>query len=284
MTRTEKTRDNTNKAWNSLYCRLAQDGLLPKDDTPRTTTLASTTFRWVAGVAAVLIGVVLVSITINHSGLQNPLLSVYNEKDESTLVTTLEDGSIVYLSEQTSLQFPPHFGAEKREVYLQGNAFFDVKGNRKHPFVINTELIEVEVLGTAFNVKERDSDRFSLSVARGEVKITLKKTRQSIRIKAGETGLLRGDELQTVLTQDLNQFDRYTRQMQFKDERLADVIRVINKNTEGLEVELAPGLENRLLTVSFSNDSVLSMTQLICMALQLECIQNENKIRISESK
>ena len=284
MTQIEKNNTSTDKAWNQLYSRLEEDGLLPEKETHKRTFLRSTTFKWVAGIAILLVSITALSIAVSHSLKERQLLSLYNEKDEATLVTTLEDGSIVYLADQTSLKYPEHFERERREVFLQGNAFFDVKGNRKRPFVIETDLIQVEVLGTAFNVKGRDNDNFSLSVDRGEVKVTLKKTGQTIHIKAGETGLLQADRLETVPTKDVDQFNKYTKQMQFKDERLADVVRVINRNSEGIQLEVAPGLEHRLLTVSFSNDSASSMAQLICMALNLDCIRQEDRIRISESK
>lgn len=284
MTQIEKNKTNTDKAWNQLYSRLAEDGLLPEVEVNKRTFLRSTTFKWVASIAILLVSIATVSIVINQNLKEKQLLSLYNEKDEATLVTTLEDGSIVYLADQTSLKYPKHFERERREVFLQGNAFFDVKGNRKRPFIIETDLIQVEVLGTAFNVKGKDSDNFSLSVDRGEVKLTLKKTGQSVYIKAGETGLLRSDQLHTMPTKDADQFYKYTRQMQFKDERLADVVRVINRNSEGVQLEVAPSLDDRLLTVTFSNDSASSMAQLICMALNLECVQQEDKIRISEQK
>lgn len=282
MTQIEKNTTSTDKAWRLLHERLTVDGLLPDSETNKRRFLRSETFKWVASIALLVIGVVAASIMFNQNLKAKELLSLYNENNEATLVTTLEDGSIVYLADQTVLQYPQHFDSEKREVFLQGNAFFDVKGNRKRPFVIETALIKVEVLGTAFNVKGKDSDNFSLSVDRGEVKVTLKKTGQSIFVKAGETGLLRADLLQTVITKDTDQFYNYTRQIQFKDERLADVVRVINRNTSKIQLEIAPSLEDRLLTVTFSNDSVDSMAQLICMALKLKCVQQEDKIRILE--
>ena len=73
------------------------------------------------------------------------------------MVTTLEDGSVVYLAGNTSLKFPEHFSSDRREVSLQGNALFDVAGNHKRPFIIETEDTRIEVLGTAFNVKSNDS-------------------------------------------------------------------------------------------------------------------------------
>lgn len=95
-------------------------------------------------------------------------------KETSTLVTTLEDGSIVYLGGRLCYNIPSIFTG-KREVKLQGNALFDVVGSRSRPFLIETDLVRIEVLGTAFNVKSDELRPFELSVQRGRVKVTFKR-------------------------------------------------------------------------------------------------------------
>ena len=102
-------------------------------------------------------------------------LIMQENTEQSTLVTTLEDGSIVYMGGETSLQYPEHFSMDKREVSLQGNALFDVTGNRERPFLIETEEVRIEVLGTMFHVKSDVGSTFELSVQRGKVKVALKK-------------------------------------------------------------------------------------------------------------
>lgn len=52
------------------------------------------------------------------------LLTLHNNEASTTLVTTLEDGSIVYLADNSQLSYPEHFQREKREVSLLGNAHF----------------------------------------------------------------------------------------------------------------------------------------------------------------
>ena len=47
-------------------------------------------------------------------------------REKPTLVKTLEDGSVVYLAQESTLKYPEHFAEDKREVNLQGEAFFDV--------------------------------------------------------------------------------------------------------------------------------------------------------------
>lgn len=73
---------------------------------------------------------------------------------------TLSDGTKVWLNAASSLKFPQHFTStkENRIVYLKGEAFFDVTKNKAQPFIVKTETIDVEVLGTQFNVSSYTED------------------------------------------------------------------------------------------------------------------------------
>ena len=66
---------------------------------------------------------------------------------------TLEDGSIVMLRPNSKIAFPKHFSKTKREVYLDGEAFFEVTGNASRPFFVYNNNLVARVLGTSFNVK-----------------------------------------------------------------------------------------------------------------------------------
>lgn len=128
-------------------------------------------------VAAIWVGIG-VFLTTTYRKVGEPVevraLIMQENTEQSTLVTTLEDGSIVYMGGETSLQYPEHFSMDKREVSLQGNALFDVAGNRERPFLIETEEVRIEVLGTMFHVKSDVGSTFELSVQRGKVKVALK--------------------------------------------------------------------------------------------------------------
>ena len=281
MIETERNKRKTDKAWSRLSLRLKEDGLLSGRSAP-----ASWSIRRKGGMAvaaAVLLCLLMSVVYLSRTGHEadSNLLTRQNS-EATTLVTTLEDGSIVYLSGNTSLQYPEHFSPDRREVSLQGNALFDVAGNRTRPFVIETEDTRIEVLGTAFNVKSNERAPFQLSVQRGVVKVTLKKSSQDMLVKAGETVTLLSRRLQLSATPDPGQFDRYTEQIRFKDEKLGDILLVINSHNPGLRLEATPALQSRTLTVSFTGDTPEDMAELICLALNLKKTQQNNTITLSE--
>lgn len=65
---------------------------------------------------------------------------------------TLQDGTEVWLNAQSTLKYPSHFSKKHREVEIIGEAFFDVAKDKKRPFIVSTQHIDMEVLGTQFNV------------------------------------------------------------------------------------------------------------------------------------
>lgn len=71
---------------------------------------------------------------------------------------TLADGSRVWLNAGSSLKYPEVFVGNKREVYLSGEAYFEVKHNGKASFIVNTDKMNVRVLGTSFNIKVYGDD------------------------------------------------------------------------------------------------------------------------------
>lgn len=115
------------------------------------------------------------------------------------------------------------------------------------------------------------------------VKVTLKQNGQDVYVKAGETVTLSSRKLEVSETKDQGQFATYVRQIRFKDERLADILRIINLNTGDIRFQTTPELEDRQLTVTFSDNSPESMAELICFALNLKCTRDKNVITLHEN-
>ena len=89
-------------------------------------------------------------------------------------VIFLPDGSTVILSPGSKLNYPSSFdGLAKREVFLKGQAFFDIKHNATRPFIVHTGKLATIVLGTAFNIKAIPGEKdITVTVTRGRVKVS----------------------------------------------------------------------------------------------------------------
>jgi len=138
-------------------------------------------YLWRAAAAVVLIagGAYLFysKVTISGGEIAGTVPSAWQNKntfvrEKSTIVLT--DGTRITLNSKSSLRYPTNFTGKTREVYLSGEAFFDVHKDHEHPFIIHTEKMNIKVLGTAFNVKSYPNDPSSeTTLIRGAIEVTL---------------------------------------------------------------------------------------------------------------
>lgn len=99
---------------------------------------------------------------------------VYQEqitKPGQRTTLTLNDGSTIILNANSSLKYPTEFKHCKREIFLMGEAFFQVAEDHTRPFIIHTGRLTTQVLGTSFNIQSSKKS-VTVSVATGQVKVT----------------------------------------------------------------------------------------------------------------
>lgn len=101
-------------------------------------------------------------------------------------MVTLEDGTKVWVNAQTILKYPVSFVGERREVVLQGEAYFEVVKDTK-PFIVKANGMDVEVLGTCFNVNTYKQDIVETTLQEGSVSVKVHAT--------GEKMILVPDEM-----------------------------------------------------------------------------------------
>lgn len=106
----------------------------------------------------------------------------------------LSDGTTVHLNAGTTLKYPVKFvKGQIRNVYLDGEAYFDVSSDKKHPFVVNADDLNIKVLGTHFNVANYPEDNLTdVVLVEGSVGLYSKNTSFDVAantiLKPGEKG------------------------------------------------------------------------------------------------
>ena len=109
-------------------------------------------------------------------------------------VVILDDGTRVWLNSESELRYPVIFGAAKREVYLDGEAYFDVKRDEKRPFVVVTREVSTRVLGTEFNVQAYEGKTINVTLVKGCVVMKgIEKDAEEVTLKPGENAAWTGD-------------------------------------------------------------------------------------------
>ncbi|MDR2388292.1 MAG: FecR domain-containing protein [Tannerellaceae bacterium] len=131
---------------------------------------------------------------------------------------TLPDGSTAWLNAGSTLRYPSVFGKERR-VFLSGEAFFQVARQRKAPFIVSTEMVDIKALGTQFNVRSYPQKPcLKVSLLEGSVKVyqpfaeeegTILNPKQQLLLENGEFRLEDGiDEDQLLWREGIFSFKK----------------------------------------------------------------------------
>jgi transmembrane sensor len=136
----------------------------------------------------------------NENSEVKPINNTVSTKAGDKASITLPDGSKVRLNGDSRITYED-FRNKTREVYLSGEAFFEVAKDKTKPFIIHTRTITLKVLGTAFNVRSYDNEKETeTSLVHGSVEVTLRnRPDQKIYLKPGEKLLVKNVPVDTSL-------------------------------------------------------------------------------------
>lgn len=125
------------------------------------------------------------------------LQEVKTERGEKARIT-FSDGTRVILNSASKIQFPKEFYDSEREVYLDGEAYFEVAHNSEKPFIVNSQDARVEVLGTEFNIRGWEEDpAVEIVVNEGKVSVQSLDANSETEVfltKGLKTSIERGNE------------------------------------------------------------------------------------------
>ena len=99
----------------------------------------------------------------------------------------LSDGTQVWLSPESKLIYEQQYGKNSRHVKLIGEGYFEVVRNTKIPFIVETQNLNIKVLGTSFNVEAyNDDERIRTTLVRGAVELNSEKLKSPVRLTPGD--------------------------------------------------------------------------------------------------
>ena len=143
----------------------------------------------------------------------------------------LGDGTEVFVNSESSLRFPVEFSANERVVCLQGEAYFKVAREESRPFKVRTDGMDIQVLGTEFNVKAYETERHvQATLVKGRVRVaTGKEKRQYLDLQPLQQADLDLLSEQLVVKEvDVNSVIAWKNgQFIFKGERLEEIMTVL---------------------------------------------------------
>jgi ferric-dicitrate binding protein FerR (iron transport regulator) len=231
-------------------------------------------YRLFSRVAAILvIPLLLLSVYFyfnpgNNSKLASVTFREIYTKPGTRTQIDLSDGTRVWLNDGTTIRYPESFSGDKREVFVDGEAYFEVKSNPANPFVVNNPMMNTVVTGTHFNLNAYSADKyFEATLLEG--KISLERKNQTLKMNPGE---------QVQFDSQLEEIVQKTVELQnasawvdgkliFKDEKLGTAIRKLAR-WYNVEIVIAnPEISNYLFTGTFQDEKIDQTLSLISLAL-----------------
>lgn len=171
-------------------------------------------------------------------------------KSGSRSKLVLPDGSQVWLNAESRLTYQHDFNTDKREVNLEGEAFFDVAHDKQRPFIVHTSNIDIKVLGTAFNVKSYASDEtIETTLLRGSIEVVRKNDPSAPKV------ILRSHEKLVFKKEALPGQDVITTSKSVSSDRLQEAgisVTMLPKNKPDSNMKETSWLYNKL---NFDGDS-----------------------------
>ena len=235
-------------------------------------------FRYPAAVAASVAVLLIVAVWFIQRLPDATYATAYGE----TQIITLPDRSVVTLNANSTLRIPsPWTEEDDRHVYLEGEAFFNVQHNDTK-FMVHTDDLIVEVLGTQFNVNHRRSTT-QVVLNHGQVRLNLAQA-EDVLMKPGElaefsrsSGQLTQKKVDPeVLTSWRNKL------LIFEDTPLSEVAQMLEDNY-GLQVVIkTKSLAERKITAEIATTELDTFLNTLPELLSIKVTRNENKLMLEE--
>jgi ferric-dicitrate binding protein FerR (iron transport regulator) len=250
--------------------------------------------RWFRIAASLLLPVLLMTgyFYARHTGTLVPEAGAMKEKANPAAQQSrisLPDGSEVWLNYASTLHYPESFGGDVREVFLEGEAFFEVVENANKPFIVHTKGVDIKVLGTSFNVKSYlDDETVETTLSTGKVLIEEKTSgteavgKEPVVLKPSQkasfsktTGQITLDEvdvrLHTAWKEEI---------LVFRNEPYENVMKQLERRF-GVKVYLPDQGEGDCgFTAKFQNEPLEDILEVIRRTTQIHYSLAENTVRI----
>lgn len=191
----QQLEDLPDEAWEKEKGERGFERFWKKIETPKTsnTTHKKIPFSYWTAAAAILFVGLLIGNLIQRNGFETisePVYYTSKAPKGSIAEMILPDGTIIFLNSGSEIKYASDMNAKSREVYLTGEAWFDVQESEDIPFWVHTDHYDVRVLGTEFNVKAyTDDQEVTTTLEEGSIRIQSAKNlklKQNVQLVPGE--------------------------------------------------------------------------------------------------
>jgi len=241
--------------------------------------------------AAILIGAVIgICAMYVKTERTEPIYYTAHSPKGSISEVILPDGSVIFLNADSRIKYSAKGKNGDREVFLEGEAWFDVEKDKTKPFVVHTAFYDVNVTGTQFNIKAYESDNeIATTLEKGQIVITSAgsiKLSQDIVVKPGEQVALNKESKQLTITKvNTRWFTSWKdNKLIFVNMNMKDLV-VLLERKYGVEIEIK---NKEILDLHFDgtikNETIIEFLEIIKKTLPINYKIVEQKIEITYNK
>lgn len=264
---------DVDQAWNQANQQLFETAKvvpIKKDNTRR---------RWLQIAAAIAV-LIAASIWVYQNNFTEKVFLV--ETNTTIKDFDLSDGSHITLNKASSLRFEAVDEENKtRNVQLEGDAFFDVARDEAHPFIIKTQGLEIEVLGTSFYVDSRkEQEEVQVIVEEGSVAVRIGQEEKVLT--ANEKAIFKKEE--KALNKEANTDPNFqflkTNTLTFNNSNLEEIVFALNRQFNTTISIQVPNPSTCIYgsNISFKEESLEIISQVIASGLGIEVKKEDNQI------
>lgn len=206
-------------------------------------------FLKIAASIALVLATSLIYLQFNNQASTPPLSNLETNVDQQEQLL-LSDGTQIWLNENSKVSYPDHFDGKKRNIQLNGEAFFDVESNPKKPFEIQLSEGYITVLGTAFNVRDIEAeDYIEITVQEGKVRFQFSKDSERYTLTANDRLHINRNTFEASLQKDanLNALSWHNKQLVFNNESLSQAIKELERYFKA-DITIDESLANRKIS------------------------------------
>lgn len=265
---------NVDDAWQRMQQHIAQS-----ENAKMVVPVKSFIQSWLRIAAAVLIvvcagwfGYVLFT---KNSPVQ--IATVIVSSADKVVTDTLPDGSVITINKNSSLSYPSKFNGNRREITLNGEAFFKVTPNKEKPFIIHVNDVAVRVVGTSFNIKS-EKGKTEVIVETGIVQVTKKE--HTVQLLPKEKVITRWKDSTLAKDTVQDQLYNYYRSKEFicNNTPLQNLVQTLNEAYNSNIIIENDALKDLPITTVFKDESLDNILTVISETFKIKIEKTGDKI------
>jgi len=253
------------KAWNSIYSRIEENGLLTKTGRIENRFNLKTFIR-IAAAVLVIIGLGSTVLYMNKIGTFSTKIVVVTNSTERNKEVSLPDGSKIFLNRNSNLSYNKNLGGTSRNVKLTGEAFFDIKHDPTKPFIIDAGKARIKVLGTSFSILTNNSNNaVEVFVKTGRVLLSDNSGIQNLVLEPGFIGTMDSKSSAKSVNENPNYLSWNTDILDYTGGKKLDIVFTDLKKVFDIDVAAdKPEILNEEISTVFYKQPQDSIIQVIC--------------------